>query len=66
MTKLKQGRWVAIHEQGQANFEAKENIMDITVGSDRCQAEATYTAATRTYQKAAYWMLRYLGHARAC
>lgn len=62
---LKQGRWVKIHEQGQANFESEENVMDITVGSSRCQAEATYTASTRTYQKAAYWMLRYLGHANA-
>jgi len=62
---LKQGRWVKIHEQGQANFEAVENVMDITIGSNRCQAEATYTAGTRTYQKAAYWMLRYLGHAKA-
>jgi len=64
-TTLKQGRWVKIHEQGQANFESAENVMDITVGSNRCQAEATYTASTRTYQKAAYWMLRYLGHANA-
>ncbi len=62
---LKQGRWVKIHEQGQANFEAVENVMDISIGSNRCQAEATYTAGTRTYQKAAYWMLRYLGHAKA-
>lgn len=65
MTSLKQGRRVKIHEQGQANFEAAENVMDITIGSSRCQAEATYTAGTRTYQKAAYWMLRYLGHAKA-
>ena len=65
MTSLKQGRRVKIHEQGQANFETAENVMDITIGSSRCQAEATYTAGTRTYQKAAYWMLRYLGHAKA-
>lgn len=65
MTTLKQGRWVKIHEKGQANFEAAENVMDITIGSSRCQAEATYTTGTRTYQKAAYWMLRYLGHAKA-
>ena len=65
MTTLKPGRWVKIHEQGQANFETAENVMDITIGSSCCQAEATYTAGTRTYQKAAYWMLRYLGHAKA-
>lgn len=65
MTALKQGRWVKIHEQGQGNFETAENVMDITVGDNRYQAEATYTAGTRTYRKAAYWMLRYLGHAKA-
>ncbi len=65
MTTLKQGRWVKIHEQGQVNFETAENVMDITVGDNRYQAEATYTAGTRTYRKAAYWMLRYLGHAKA-
>lgn len=65
MTTLKQGRWVKIHEQGQANFETAENVMDITVGDNCYQAEATYTAGTRTYRKAAYWMLRYLSHAKA-
>jgi len=65
MTTLKPGRWVKIHEQGQANFETAENVMDITIWSSCCQAEATYTAGTRTYQKAAYWMLRYLSHAKA-
>ena len=29
MTTLKQGRWAKIHEQGQANFETAENVMDI-------------------------------------
>ena len=33
MTTLKPGRWVKIHEQGQANFETAENVMDITIGS---------------------------------
>ncbi|WP_305117478.1 hypothetical protein [Acutalibacter muris] len=65
MTTLKQGRWVKIHEQGRANFETAENVMGITFGDNRYQAEATYTAGTRTYRKAAYWMLRYLGHAKA-
>ena len=60
MTTLKQGRWVKIHEQGRANFETAENVMGITFGDNRYQAEATYTAGTRTYRKAAYWMLRYL------
>lgn len=62
---MKNGRWVKIHEQGQANFETKNNVMDITVGASRCQAEATFTSRTRNFEKAAYWMLRYLGHADA-
>lgn len=62
---MKNGRWVKIHEQGQANFETHDNVMDITVGASRCQAEATFTSRTTTYEKAAYWMLRYLGHADA-
>ena len=63
--KLKNGRWVKIHEQGKGNFESHNNIMDITVGGNRAQADVTYTASTATCQKAAYWMLRYLGHASA-
>lgn len=62
---LKNGRWVKIHEQGKGNFEAHNNVMDITVGGNRAQADVTYTASTKTVQKAAYWMLRYLGHASA-
>ena len=65
MLNLKQGRWVKIHDQGHADFEARENVMDIHVGSCRCQSEATYTANTHTCQKAACWMLRYLRHAKA-
>ena len=61
---MKNGRWVRIHEQGQENFEAKNNVIDIVAGSPRCQAEATFTS-TRTFAKAAYWLLRYLGHADA-
>ena len=64
MTSLKQSRWTKIHEQGEANFEPKNNIMDITVGADRCQAEAVFTS-TSTYAKAAYWPIRFLGHADA-
>lgn len=54
MAELKQSRWVKIHEPGNANFDEKDNIMDIVVGSNRCQAEATFTA--RSFRKAAYWL----------
>ena len=37
--------------------------MDITIGNNRCQAEATYTV--RSYKKAAYWLLKYLESAEA-
>lgn len=63
MAELKQSRWVKIHEPGNANFDEKDNIMDIVVGSNRCQAEATYTV--RSYRKAAYWLLKYLEAADA-
>ncbi len=63
MAELKQSRWVKIHEPGQANFDEKENIMDIVVGSNRCQAGATFTV--RNHKKAAYWLLRYLEAADA-
>ena len=54
MAELKQSRWVKIHEPGNANFDEKDNIMDIVVGSNRCQAEATFTV--RSFRKAAYWL----------
>mgnify|MGYP007070019101 CR=1 FL=1 len=63
MTELKQGRWVKVHNPGQANFEERENVMDIVIGNNRYQAEATYTA--RTYKKAAYWLIKYLESAGA-
>ena len=53
MAELKQGRWVKVHEPGQANFVENENVMDIVIGAGRCQANATYTV--RSYKKAAYW-----------
>ena len=62
---MKNGRWVKIHEQDQTNFETKNNVLDIVAGSPRCQAEATFTGNTRTFAKAAYWLVRYLGHADA-
>ena len=58
MAELKQSRWVKIHEPGNANFDEKDNIMDIVIGSNRCQAEATFTV--RSFRKAAYWLLKYL------
>lgn len=63
MAELKQGRWVKVHEPGQANFVENENVMDIVIGTGRCQAEATYTV--RSYKKAAYWLVEYLKAAEA-
>lgn len=63
MAELKQGRWVKVHEPGQANFEENENVMDIVIGTGRCQANATYTV--RSYKKAAYWLAEYLKAAEA-
>lgn len=63
MAELKQGRWVHVHEPGQANYVESENVMDIVIGAGRCQAEATYTV--RSYKKAAYWLEEYLRIAQA-
>ena len=63
MAELKQSRWVKIHEPGQANYAEQDNIMDIVVGTNRCQADVTYTV--RSHKKAAYWLLRYLDAAGA-
>lgn len=63
MAELKQGRWVKVHEPGQANFTENENVMDIVIGTGRCQAEATYTV--RSYKKAAFWLGEYLKAAEA-
>ena len=63
---LKQSRWVKVHEQGQGNFETKDNVMDITIGENSYQAEITYkTSLVRTFNKAVYWFLRGLTNARA-
>ena len=63
MTELKESRWVKVHEPGQANYESKENIMDILIGENRCQADVTYTVAS--HKKAAYWLAKYLDSAGA-
>ena len=63
MAELEQGRWVKVHEPGQANFDENENVMDILIGSGRCQATATYTV--RNFKKAAYWLSEYLKAAKA-
>ena len=65
MLKLKKSRWVKIHAQGDANFETQDNVMDITVGSNRAQAETVFNANTRTFKKAAAWLLKYLSYALA-
>ena len=63
---LKQSRWVKVHEQGQSSFEAKDNVMDITIGEGSYQAEITYkTSLVRNFNKAVYWFLRGLTNARA-
>ena len=64
MTELKQTSWTKIHNEGE-NFESKANVMDIAIHENTCVADATFTANTKTFEKAAYWMLRYLGHAEA-
>ena len=63
---LKQSRWVKVHEQGQGNFEPKDNVMDITIGENSYQAVITYkTSLVRNFNKAVYWFLRGLTNARA-
>ena len=63
MAELKQNRWVKVHEPGQSNFVESDNVMDILIGTGRCQAEATYTV--RSYKKAGYWLGEYLKAANA-
>ena len=64
MTELKKGRWVKVYEQGKANSaEENDNVMDITLGENRAQAEVTYTV--RTHRKAASWLIKYLEAANA-
>ena len=63
MAEHKQNRWVKIHEQGQANYDETENVMDIRLGQNRLMAEATYTV--RSYKKAAFWLNKYLESADA-
>ena len=63
MTELRQSRWVKIHEPGQANYAETDNVMDIKIGGNRCQADVLYTV--RSYKKAAYWLGEYLKAAEA-
>lgn len=63
MAELRQSRWVKIHEPGQANYAEKENVMDIKIGDNRCQADVLYTV--RSYKKAGYWLIKYLESAEA-
>jgi len=61
---FKGSRWVKIHKQGESNFEVKDNVMDITLGEGRYQAEILYkTAAVKSYKKAAYWLFKSLTNA---
>lgn len=65
-TNFKQSRWTKVHAQGHSNFESKNNVMDITIGVGRAQADILYsTKMVRTFQKAAYWLLHSLEVARA-
>lgn len=63
MAELKQGRWVKVHEPGQANYDEQDNVMDIKLGANRCIAEATFTV--RSFKKVAYWLNEYLRAADA-
>lgn len=61
----KGSRWVKVHTIG-ATYALSNNVMDIASNDGvTITADAVYTANTRTFEKAAYWMLRYLGHADA-
>lgn len=61
----KGGRWVKVHTIG-STYTPANNVMDIASSDGvTITADAVYTANTRTFEKAAYWMLRYLGHANA-
>lgn len=61
----KGSRWVKVHTIG-ATYEPSNNVMDIASSDgETITADAVYTANTRSYEKAAWWMLRYLGHANA-
>ena len=65
-TGFKQSHWTKVHEPGQGNFESKNNVIDITVGKGRAQADVLYsTRMIRTFEKAAYWLLHSLEVARA-
>ena len=61
---MKNGRWVRIYEQDQA-YEIMDNVMSVVAGDSRNQATVTYTANTRTIEKAVYWLLRYMGCSKA-
>lgn len=66
MANFKQSRWTKVHAQGEGNFESKNNVLDITVGANRYQADVTYeTSLVRNFEKAAYWLLRGLTNANA-
>ena len=48
MAELKQGRWVKVHEPGQANFVENENVMDIVIARAGVRpTRLTRSAATR-------------------
>lgn len=63
---FKQSRWVKVHEQGQSDYEANNNVMDISIEENSYRAEITYkTALVRNFDKAVYWFLRSLTNAKA-
>ena len=61
---MKNGRWVRIYQQDQEH-EMMENVMSVVAGDSKNQATVTYTANTRTIEKAVYWLLRYMGCSKA-
>lgn len=63
---FRQSRWVKVHEQGQNDFEVKDNVMDIKIEENSYSAEIIYkTSVVRNFSKAVYWFLRGLVNARA-
>lgn len=64
MKQFRGSRWAKIHQQGEANFEAQNNIIDIMVGEGRCRAEVTYaTSNIRNFKKAAHMLCQSLAFA---
>ena len=60
----KTGRWIKVHSKYK-EIPRADNVMDISVNDGGIMAELKLTANTRNFEKAAWWMLRYLNNAGA-